>query len=297
MQNQIRHDLPIIRKPDTAADMPTALAPYYLGRKLFHNEPPTKRHVHVGLEIGIVLSGKATLPFDTQTLTLSENDCYFIDCMTPHWCGGPKSGDMELLYIHVKSEPIFSIPFFQKSARLLMLYLRLKDIRNPLLAARHDIREFAQRGLRAWQQDNSPHARAHAWAAIVDILALLSEHITPIVSPQMENAQAGAINALLAATGFIDEHYREALSLEEIARACALSTSHLGHMFKKMLDCSPIEYRNRLRIEDAMKKLAATDEKVEAIALECGFETLSLFNRLFKKIAGLSPGQFRASAA
>ena len=91
----------------------------------------------------------------------------------------------------------------------------------------------------------------------------------------------------------ISERYRENLTLEDIAVSVNVSPNYLSRMFKQAVKCAIGEYCNRLRIEDAKNMLREKNDTVLSIAMDCGFENIRTFNRVFKEITGMTPKNYR----
>ncbi|RTY69574.1 AraC family transcriptional regulator [Flavobacterium sp. GSP27] len=91
---------------------------------------------------------------------------------------------------------------------------------------------------------------------------------------------------------FIEENYQRAVSIEEISRLTHLSKAAFCRYFKKMTRLTFTEFLNQYRIEQA-KILLKTDKNATETCFECGFESLSYFNRIFKKVVGENPIQFK----
>ncbi len=92
---------------------------------------------------------------------------------------------------------------------------------------------------------------------------------------------------------YMETHYAEPLTVENIGRAVALSPSHITHLFRQEVETSPNAYLNNLRIEKAKEVLLNSPQAVKEIAQECGFRYMPYFTRTFKRITGLTPSQFR----
>ena len=92
---------------------------------------------------------------------------------------------------------------------------------------------------------------------------------------------------------YIAAHYLEDLSLNSIADALSFSTSYLTHTFKKATGYSVMEYVIRRRIGYAETLLISSDFSVTEIAIMCGYDNISHFQTTFKRIAGITPLQFR----
>jgi len=93
---------------------------------------------------------------------------------------------------------------------------------------------------------------------------------------------------------FMQQHISQLLSLEEIARSVNFSVSHYSSLFRKKTGFAPIEYFNHLKIQRACQYLHFTDLRVKEIADKLGIEDPYYFSRLFTKLMGLSPNQYRS---
>lgn len=91
---------------------------------------------------------------------------------------------------------------------------------------------------------------------------------------------------------FIEENYQRAVSIEEVSHLTHLSKAAFCRYFKKMTRLTFTEFLNQYRIEHA-KRLLKSDKNVTETCFECGFESLSYFNRIFKKVVGENPIQFK----
>ena len=92
---------------------------------------------------------------------------------------------------------------------------------------------------------------------------------------------------------YVDEHFTEINSIEEVCRTLFVNKYYVTHLFKKMLEVPPMQYVIRKRVGLARNLLAFTDAPVAEIARECGFPDPSYFCRVFKKVEGVSPLGFR----
>ncbi len=96
-----------------------------------------------------------------------------------------------------------------------------------------------------------------------------------------------------AAIDFLQVNVEKMLSLQAIAASVHLSPSHFSFIFKKKTGFSPIEYFNHLKIQKACQYLLFTNLLVKEIALVLGIEDQYYFSRMFSKIMGISPNDYR----
>lgn len=98
------------------------------------------------------------------------------------------------------------------------------------------------------------------------------------------------------ARNFIEEHAGEELSLTRVAKAAETSANYLSEKFKEAVGINFVKYVARARYEKAAALLREADLRVSEIAFAAGFQSLSQFNRVFKKFSGKSPTEYRAGA-
>ena len=94
---------------------------------------------------------------------------------------------------------------------------------------------------------------------------------------------------------YVEEHYTEPVSIEDMAALTYYSKSHFMKFFKLHMGTGFIEYLNDYRLTIAGQKLKNSSDSVLTIAEECGFEHLSYFNRLFKRNMELLPENTEAA--
>ena len=99
--------------------------------------------------------------------------------------------------------------------------------------------------------------------------------------------------AIWKARKYIEEHSREELSLTKVAKAVNMNANHLSENFKQVTGINFVEYVARTRFLTACDLLRHRSMRISEIAFAAGFQSLSQFNRVFKKFSGRSPTQYR----
>ncbi|KIL53118.1 helix-turn-helix domain-containing protein [Jeotgalibacillus campisalis] len=92
---------------------------------------------------------------------------------------------------------------------------------------------------------------------------------------------------------FIETHYDQPLSLEDITERAALSKYYFTNKFQKYLKTTPIQYLTKTRIKKAMDLLITTNKPIQEIAVETGYTNANYFSKVFRKMIGMSPDSFR----
>ena len=130
--------------------------------------------------------------------------------------------------------------------------------------------------------------------SVVKMLVIFAQHLAMLgnqIFIQQKNAEPPIIRR---AKEYIYEHHTEELSLARAAKAVNMSTFYFCKMFKKVTDINFTDYLSRVRIEKAKNLLLNPNLRVSEIAFEVGFQSLTHFNRVFKKLLGQSPTEYRA---
>ena len=92
---------------------------------------------------------------------------------------------------------------------------------------------------------------------------------------------------------YVEKNFDGTYSLDELASRCALNSSYFSRAFKVQAGVPLFEYINRLRINRACQLLKSSDMNILDIAFSVGYNNVSFFNRYFKKLKMISPGEFR----
>jgi AraC-like DNA-binding protein/ligand-binding sensor protein len=138
-------------------------------------------------------------------------------------------------------------------------------------------------------------ARQHE--SVVKLLSIFAEHLSILTNQMFVQAANSEPPVITRAKDFIREHQAEDLSLEQVAKAVNTSTFYFCKRFKQATGLTFTEYLSRLRIEKAKNLLLNPNLRISEIAYEVGFQSLTHFNRVFRKIAGQAPTQYRVQLA
>jgi len=131
------------------------------------------------------------------------------------------------------------------------------------------------------------------YESVLQLLQIFAQHLSMVANQvvfQSENAEPASITR---AREFINAHHTEDLSLSAVAQAAHMSTFYFCKQFKKATGVSFTEYLSRVRIEKAKEQLLKPNARVSEVAYEVGFQSLTHFNRVFKKLSGESPTTYR----
>ena len=109
----------------------------------------------------------------------------------------------------------------------------------------------------------------------------------------IEAAEVGSVRAVDGVVEFLDGNFHKQLQLPELADRCGLSPRRFTDLFKERTGVTLTHYLNRRRIEYAQERLRETDQ-ISYACHESGFRDVAYFYRVFKRHAGMTPGEYLA---
>ncbi|HEU6449133.1 MAG TPA: helix-turn-helix domain-containing protein [Verrucomicrobiae bacterium] len=131
------------------------------------------------------------------------------------------------------------------------------------------------------------------YESIVKLLTIFSQHLTMLGNQIFMQQKNSELPAITKAREYIHEHSSEELTLADVARSINTSTFYFCKLFKRVTGIHFTEYVSRVRIERSKNLLLNPNLRISEIAFEVGFQSLTHFNRMFKKILGQSPTAYR----
>jgi len=111
----------------------------------------------------------------------------------------------------------------------------------------------------------------------------------------LEHMERGAGDAAVRILAYCAEHFSENITLHQVSEALYISQSHGSKIFARKFKYGFREYINRLRIDKAKKLLEDPEQKILDVMYVCGFQNQSSFNRIFRRLCGVSPRDYRQS--
>lgn len=151
--------------------------------------------------------------------------------------------------------------------------------------------KFAGQIRKTWERN--PLIPPEKYNAIVRLLAFFAEQLSTLSNQLVVERQNAEPPLVQKAREFIDKHKTEALSLSAVAQAAGASVFHFCKVFRKSTGLKFTDYVARVRLEDARTQLLNPNRRISEVAYDVGFQSLTQFNRMFKRVFGQSPTEFR----
>jgi AraC-like DNA-binding protein/ligand-binding sensor protein len=150
---------------------------------------------------------------------------------------------------------------------------------------------FAGEIRKAWEK--TPLIPPDRYNAIVRLLTFFAEQLSGLSNQLMTEKNNAEPPLVLRAREYIDKHKTGELSLADVARAAGASVFHFCKVFHKTTGLKFTDYVARVRLEDARARLLNPNLRISEVAYDVGFQSLTQFNRTFKRVFGQSPSEFR----
>lgn len=250
-------------------------------------------HTHPGIEIGAALT-HGFMHLNGREFPLTRGDVYFVDAMLPHWHYGTPEKPYHNCWACVPFSAVMSLLPGKADTRLLLPFIGLRKGLSPVITGAKDIYDDIVEIHRLFLERPNDWDLS-GWMLVANALWRIYRRNAGISAC----AKVSGVNflALLPAIGSLDRNFRNAVSVADLAELCNLSPSRFAHLFAQTMSVSPVQYRNRLRISNAMELLDTTTLGLSVIAERCGFRHLSQFRDAFVKCTGTTPAHYRAGAS
>ena len=132
------------------------------------------------------------------------------------------------------------------------------------------------------------------YEAVVRLLTVFAQHLSSLSNQLMVTAEPVESPMISRAKVFITEHQNEEVSLRQVASAVNTSAFYFCKMFKQATGLTFTDYLARTRIEKVKNLLLNPHKRISEVAYETGFQSLSQFNRVFRRVTGQSPTVWRS---
>jgi AraC-like DNA-binding protein/ligand-binding sensor protein len=133
--------------------------------------------------------------------------------------------------------------------------------------------------------------------AILALLGVFAQHLTMVSNQVVVYREHTEPPVIAKAKAFIEAHKGEELTLPQVAKAVNASTYYFCKIFRKFTGTTLMDYISRVRIEKAKNLALNPNLKISEIAFDVGFQSLTHFNRVFRKLTGHSPTGYREQLA
>lgn len=251
------------------------------------------RHFHGAYEIYYLVSGERHYFIGTRTYDVSAGSLVFIDRFQPHKTTQLGLGSHDRILVNLEDEP-FSAPLASTGELFLEDFFKTCQGVLPL---KEGDRAFAEGLLdeMAWELKRRRPGYRLAVLAALSRLLVFSRRLMDSPGLSLPPAPTASVphRKVDEAARFITDHCCEPLSLEDVAGHLFLNKSYLSRIFKQVTGFKVSEYIHMNRIKKAQELLAGTSMGITEISETLGYDSITYFERVFKRSTGLSPARYR----
>lgn len=227
----------------------------------------------------LVKRGAGTLKYHGQSVALSAGDCVFIDC---------KSG-----YSHSTSQHLWTLQWVHFSGPTLPgIYQKYLERGGPSV--------FHPATLSAFE---GALDRLYTIAGAADYLRdmHINEELTRLLTllmaeswhPEGISNTTAKKQSLLSVRDYLDQNFAQKITLDHLAEEFFMNKYYLSHLFKEQFGLTVVEYLSNIRITHAKQLLRFSSLTAEAVGIACGMPDANYFSRVFRKLEGISPSEYR----
>ena len=268
----------------------------------FHkNDFPIHMHSHEFYEINIITEGFGTHYIENNSFSISSGDFFIIPPNIRH--GYSEKSNLNIFHI-ILSDKFFTR--YRDDLRSLHGFSLLFNI-EPQLRAKSNLKIFPTISTSDFMfflseigklyKLNQATDAMHETEKCIKTLNLICEFANIVTSNKYGTKTHSFIDIQQITTvlSYIDNNYGSKITLQDLCKLSNMSRSTLLNQFNAMCNCSPTEYIQSVRIDNARKLLADSDLSIATIAQECGFYDSAHFTRTFFQKTNLLPKEYRNS--
>lgn len=239
-------------------------------------EVPINQHIFI-----YCVNGAGWYELDGLRQEVKANHYFMLPANQLHSYGSSKNNPWTIYWIHFKGS---LAPLYAKHA---VRPMEIQPSKNSHISTRIDIFEEIYKTLKSgYAQDNLYYVSSLLHYFFGSLLNIQQFRTSKEDADSEKSALQNAIH-------YMKENIEKPLTLEAIAQYAGYSISHFSLLFKQLTGHAPLAYFNLLKVQQACFLLDSTDMKINQICFKVGVEDSFYFSRLFNKIMGVSPREYK----
>lgn len=249
-------------------------------------------HWHTEVELVQVLEGVLRVGINKEVRTLGEGEMAIIASREVHSYETDVRGSLAVIIIF-RPEVVDCPGGWPPDSRFVTPFVDERCLETMGASAYQRMREDLLDILRE-KEEGGEAANLFIKSRILDFCGLALRHL-PRCQPDTgeERRRLLALERMRVVLDYLEKNYMNAITLKNAADQVHLSIFHFARMFKKIMGLSFKEYLDGLRIDKAVALIRDTTLPMTEIAMECGFQSIRTFNRVFKATKGCIPSSLR----
>ena len=271
--------------------------------KLWNNTPPpfhrsVIEHRHLPFEIVLFKSGNGLYSTKSGTHDIKADDVFVFASNEQHCITDVLDGEA-FAFMNIHFEPRYvwgSSNNGLSNEAMNMCFSHSKSFCNRL-PRNNPYTDRIRRLMLEIEQEiehKEPEYALMVHNKVYEIMVILARHLDYGTGKTVTAEEYRHIKAIRSSIDYINRHLTDELTLNELAKKADFSPNYFSYIFKKTAGVSLWDYITSKRVEMAMAMLSeSTERNMLDIAIDCGFNNTANFNKMFRKVTGLTPSQFR----
>lgn len=247
-------------------------------------------HFHNYLEVGICYDGEGEVVLGEEVYAFQKGDLIIIPPYFLHTTNSIKGtvAYWEWFYFDVESM-IQSIQVKHST--------EFNDIKQRIYRNAHYIKDKKYETLKKLIEHIREECLKKQYLYEESVKGLATSFLIEIMRLNDGEKERFESNILIyQAIQYVEEHFGQVIYISDLANACNMSESHFRKVFEHSMNMKPLDFIHLVRIQKACHLMQWTEKSMKDIAYQSGFDTLSTFNRNFRRMLGTTPYQWKKSA-
>lgn len=246
-------------------------------------------HVHDCLEIGVVLNNELEYRFNEYTYQGKPGDVFLCRPFEPHWSFAQSEQPFECILILFTPSAVRNIP---NGIQLLKPFYTAQGIQPIIPSNTIFARAIRQAAVSAMEDQEKEEDLwvTRQYMHLINILLHVNQFAKE--SQSADNLELPS-SEIVEIVGYMLENYQKPVNIETLSWQAEMGRTMFFNEFRRLTGLSPNEFLNFLRLQSAMDLLRSTNKSIIDLAYASGFQSLSTFNKQFKRYTGRSPREYR----
>ncbi|MBP1988489.1 AraC family transcriptional regulator [Paenibacillus eucommiae] len=275
--------------------------PFFI-QNVIYDHFESYQHRHEYFQIQYISKGKLKHYINNKEFELVKGDLFIIPPYIPHSTATCDNMSCEVIELEFKPEFINQSFGSDTDVKSFMdfMYIEPFMIARPRLSLSGKIEIDVESLLNDFMyefNEKKPGFELMTKSMLLKLLAMIGRETT---NEYTESEKAKLVEkqreAVLRVVKYVEEHYAEKIYLEDAVKVSLLCHTYFCSAFKRFTNKSFTRYLNELRVSKAKEYLKKTDIKIFDICSKTGFENITHFNRMFKKITAMTPKEYKQAS-
>lgn len=225
----------------------------------------------------IILSGSGTITYNDTSYSAKQGDCFYMDCKKEYTHISSDTNPWELLWIHFYGPN--AAAYYDYFCHHHSWHFQYEN-QNELIVTLQQLLELHEN-----RTEDTDILAANLITNLLTTICTYTEDVSDIGS--------GLHSKLTNILSYLNENFTSTITLDELSEKFFISKYYLSREFKKEFGCTIIQYILVKKITYAKELLRYSQSSIEDIALLCGIDDASYFNKVFRKLEGCTASEYR----